>query len=136
MKGSGVRVPPSALLRRRLIPVVAYAAAVVAVVPATAAAQTGDARITGERALEDRGVELTIATPAFAAPAKVQVFLPAGYDADAKRRWPVTYYLHGAQGDETRFAAWYGKLIADFPSILVAPDGGQGGFYSDWYNGG
>jgi S-formylglutathione hydrolase FrmB len=89
-----------------------------------------------ERALDGGGLELTIATPAFSAPAKVQVFLPVGYDAEPNRRWPVTYYLHGMQGDEKRFKPWYGDLIKDFPSIVVAPDGGQGGFYSDWYNGG
>jgi S-formylglutathione hydrolase FrmB len=94
------------------------------------------ARIVAERPIGAHGVELTIATPAFAAPTRVQVFLPAAYDDDPNRRWPVTYYLHGAQGDQTRFNDWYGDLIAGFPSIVVAPDGGQIGFYSDWYNGG
>jgi S-formylglutathione hydrolase FrmB len=94
------------------------------------------ARIVAEQPIGARGIDLTIATPAFAAPTHVQVFLPAGYDADPRRRWPVTYYLHGAQGDPARFNAWYGDLISAFPSIVVAPDGGQLGFYSDWYNGG
>jgi S-formylglutathione hydrolase FrmB len=93
-------------------------------------------RIAGERALENGGIELTIATPALTAPTRVQVFLPAGYGKRPKRRWPVTYYLHGAQGNEARFYPWFGKLIKDFPSIVVAPDGGQLGFYSDWYNAG
>lgn len=100
-----------------------------------ARAQTG-ARIVGERTLASGAIELTIATPSLAAPTRVQVFLPAGYDADPARRWPVTYYLHGAQGDETRFFAWYGDLIKGFPGIFVAPDGGQAGFYSDWFNDG
>jgi S-formylglutathione hydrolase FrmB len=103
--------------------------------PSTAA-RANDAHITGERPLDGNGIELTIATPAFSAPAKVQVFLPAGYDGDAQRRWPVTYYLHGAQGDQARFYAWYGAEIKDFPSIVVAPDGGWLGWYSDWLNGG
>jgi S-formylglutathione hydrolase FrmB len=120
----------------RRLATAAVVALAVAAWPAARAAADDGARIVAERSLGPNAVELTIATPAFSAPTRVQVFLPAGYDADLKRRWPVTYYLHGAQGDETRFAAWYGKLIADFPSILVAPDGGQGGFYSDWYNGG
>jgi S-formylglutathione hydrolase FrmB len=100
------------------------------------AARADGARIVKERPLPDRGVELTIATPAFAAPTHVQVFLPPGYDASAARRWPVTYYLHGANGDAARFHAWYGDLIRAFPSIVVAPEGGAVGFYSDWYNGG
>jgi S-formylglutathione hydrolase FrmB len=83
-----------------------------------------------------RGVQLTISTPAFSAPTHVQVFLPAGYDTDPTRRWPVTYYLHGTGGDPTRFNAWYGDLIGGFPSIFVSPDGGLSGYYSDWYNAG
>ena len=99
-------------------------------------ARADGAKVVAERSLGPRSVELTIATPSFAAPTRVQVFLPAGYDGDAGRRWPVTYYLHGAQGDEKRFAPWYGDLIGDVPSIFVAPAGGAVGFYSDWYNGG
>jgi S-formylglutathione hydrolase FrmB len=101
-----------------------------------AMATANPARITGERSLGPNRVELTIATPALTGPTKVQVFLPAGYDQKPKRRWPVTYYLHGAQGDEARFFPWYGDLIKDDPSIFVAPAGGPVGFYSDWFNGG
>src|SRR4051795_7854997 len=102
-----------------------------------ATAKANPAKIVGEQPVEDgHGIELTISTPAFSAPAKVQVFLPAGYYAQPHRRWPVTYYLHGAQGDQTRFWPWYGALIKDFSSIVVAPDGGWLGWYSDWYNGG
>ena len=100
------------------------------------AAHARGAQIVAEKPLDGGGVELTIETSAFAAPTRVEVFLPDGYDADPKRRWPVTYYLHGAQGDQARFAAWFGDLIGEHPSIVVAPDGGQFGFYSDWHNGG
>ncbi len=96
----------------------------------------GGAQIVAEKPLDGGGIELTIETPAFTAPALVEVFLPAGYDADPERRWPVTYYLHGAQGDQARFHDWFGDLIADHPSIVISPDGGGFGFYSDWYNGG
>jgi S-formylglutathione hydrolase FrmB len=112
------------------------AAVLAALAVATSASASTGAQVVAQRPIGPDAVELTIATPAFTAPTKVQVFLPAGYDSDPSRRWPVTYYLHGMQGDQTRFAAWYGKLIKGFPSIFVAPDGGQGGFYSDWYNGG
>jgi S-formylglutathione hydrolase FrmB len=83
-----------------------------------------------------RGVQLTISTPALTAPTQVQVFLPKGYKSPHGRRWPVTYYLHGAAGDDTRFNAWYGDLIGHLPSIVVAPSGGALGWYSDWYNDG
>jgi S-formylglutathione hydrolase FrmB len=105
------------------------------VTPAPAATYAG-AEVIDEQRIGDDVVEMTISTPAFAAPTRVQVFLPAGYDEHPARDWPVTYYLHGAQGDEKRFAAWYGDLIGDFQSIVVAPAGGLVGFYSDWFNGG
>jgi S-formylglutathione hydrolase FrmB len=103
------------------------------VIPASARA-ANPAHITGERKLDNGAIELTIATPALSAPTRVQVFLPKGYDAGG--RWPVLYYLHGAQGDEARFFPWYGDLIAKLPAILVAPAGGHVGFYTDWYNDG
>ena len=118
---------------RMLALLVVTVAALACAAPASA---DDEARIVEQRQIGPNAVELTIATPAFSAPTRVQVFLPAGYDADRARRWPVTYYLHGAQGSEQRFNDWFGELIADYPSIVVAPDGGQGGFYSDWYNGG
>src|SRR3954447_10029041 len=100
-------------------------------------AAANPAKIVAEQSVDGgHGIELTISTPAFTAPTKVQVFLPAGYRAQPNRRWPVTYYVHGAQGDQRRFWPWYGDLIKDFPSIVVAPDGGWLGWYSDWYNGG
>ena len=107
-----------------------------ALVPAAPAAALGPARIVSEHPIANHGFALTISTPAFAKPTYVQVFLPAGYDSQPRRRWPVTYYLHGAQGDNTRFNAWYGDLIHGVPSIFVAPDGGALGFYTDWFNGG
>ena len=54
-----------------------------------------EARIVSEKQIKPRVIELTIATPAFTGPTKVHVDLPTGYDADPKRRWPVTYVLAG-----------------------------------------
>src|SRR5262245_56726576 len=31
------------------------------------------------------------------------VYLPAGYDADPNKHWPVFYYLHGLTGNETNW---------------------------------
>jgi S-formylglutathione hydrolase FrmB len=104
---------------------------------APAAATAGDARITEERSLGGRGMELTIATPAFAAPVKVQVYLPVAYDAQPARRWPVTYYLAGTNHDENDFAEQYDgeSLTRAFESIMVSPRG-DSGYWSDWYNAG
>lgn len=112
--------------------------ALLAVGTPVARADTGynGARIVAEQPIGSNGIDLTISTPAIAAPTHVQVFLPAGYNSEPAHRWPVTYYLHGTDGDSTRFNAWFGDLIGSYPSIVVSPDGGPSGYYSDWYNGG
>jgi len=69
----------------------------------------------------------------------VNVLLPDGFDrksAAAKRGYPVLYLLHGANGyhrtwaDEMDVAG----IAAGFPGIIVMPDGGVFGMYTDWYN--
>jgi S-formylglutathione hydrolase FrmB len=64
----------------------------------------------------------------------VVVYLPAGYDPAANKRWPVFYYLHGLGGDETNWTK-LGKLEAaandlGLGAIVVMPDG-DNGFYTD-----
>ena len=86
-------------------------------------------------ALSDRLTELTFRTPALAAPTKVRILLPADY-ASSERRYPVLLLLHGAADD---FRSWTDKgdaenLTKGLPLIVVMPDGGMGGFYSDWFN--
>jgi S-formylglutathione hydrolase FrmB len=92
--------------------------------------------------LSPRLQELTLRTPELAAPTHVRVLLPAGYASRSARRYPVLYLLHGA-GDDYR--AWTrpeaGKgdaeqLTAGLPLIVVMPDAGRGGFYTDWFNNG
>ena len=58
--------------------------------------------------------------------------------SDTARRYPVLYLLHGASGN---YANWTllgdaERTTAGQPLIVVMPDGGRGGWYSDWYNGG
>jgi diacylglycerol O-acyltransferase / trehalose O-mycolyltransferase len=59
--------------------------------------------------------------------------LPAGFDPSADDGWPALYLLHGAWGDQ---ASWTGYLapLEDEDVIVVMPDGGTVGWYSDWYN--
>ncbi|MEI6947368.1 alpha/beta fold hydrolase [Paraflavisolibacter sp. H34] len=47
----------------------------------------------------------------------VSVYLPAGYNKDPKRRYPVVYFLHGFTDDD---AQWYGfkKHWINLPQIL------------------
>jgi S-formylglutathione hydrolase FrmB len=79
--------------------------------------------------------EWTLQTPALARPDAGRVLLPAGYGANASRRYPVLYLLHGADSD---YRSWtrYGDaqaITATRPMIVVMPDGGTDGWYTDWY---
>ena len=59
------------------------AAVTVALLPGLAsAARANDARITAEQRTGPRAITLTIWTPAFTAPTKVDVDLPAAYDKE------------------------------------------------------
>ena len=103
---------------------------------AAAPARAQDARVIAERQVKDRVLELTVATSSFAAPTKLHVVLPTGYDADPARRWPVTYFTAGTMNRYSAFVNSGGvKLTEDYPSIVVAPDANSG-YWSDWYNAG
>jgi S-formylglutathione hydrolase FrmB len=64
------------------------------------------------------------------------VLLPAGYDRDPARRYPVLYLLHGKSGDNTDWStrAPLREAVGDSPLIVVMPDGDDG-WYVDWADG-
>ena len=67
----------------------------------------------------------------------MRVLLPRGYRSDTARRYPVLYLLHGADSDYrswTRFGD-ADAITARSPIIVVMPDGGTDGWYTDWYLG-
>lgn len=103
-----------------------------------AQASAGELQLLESTTLTPRLVELTLATPALEAPTRVRVLLPSGYDPSGRTRYPVLLLLHGANES---YAAWTEKgnaeqITAGYPVIVVMPDGGIDGGYSDWYNGG
>ena len=74
---------------------------------------------------------------------KINVLLPDGYRAKGKRRYPVLWLLHGANGGTdtwipgtTNLAGGIPTLAAGLPAVIVMPDGGVAGMYADWLNGG
>jgi diacylglycerol O-acyltransferase / trehalose O-mycolyltransferase len=85
-----------------------------------------------------RLVEVSIDTPALASPSPVRILLPDGYDANPTKRYPVLYLLHGA-ADNYRWWTDLGeaeRITAGVPVIVVMPDAGEVGWYSDWFNAG
>lgn len=129
----------SAMPRTRTIGLFAGAllAAVMMLLSVTglAHADAGDAVITSAERVQPRVVELTIDTPAFSTPTKVQVDLPTGYDDNPGRRWPTSYFLAGTQNNYRSFNSIINgvALTANYPAIVVSPNG-DSGYWSDWYN--
>lgn len=98
--------------------------------------------------LNPRLLELVFSTPAMPAPgdpeasaygsSTVRVLLPADY-ASSEQRYPVLYLLHGAFGGNYKTYTdrlSIEQITEDLPLIVVMPDGGPVGEYSDWWNNG
>ena len=79
-----------------------------------------------------RVLDLLVHSQAMQSDQHVDVLLPTGYDAS--RRYPVLYLLHGAF---STYHDWVDhgveKLVGDRQMIVVMPDDGPDGSYSDWY---
>jgi S-formylglutathione hydrolase FrmB len=143
------RRTPAHRTRRRIRPHLALllataTAAVTALAPqATAAPQpppdpTADdgARITKVRRLSTLMWDLTIDSPAMGKTLPVRVLLPKHYSRHPKRRFPVLYLL---QGVSDNYTAWtretdVERLAARSDFLVVMPDGGRAGYYSDWWD--
>ncbi|WP_049580760.1 alpha/beta hydrolase [Streptomyces sp. SBT349] len=139
--------PPSTPSRRRAAATLA-GAGLLALAPATAGARarsgpeapTARARLVSATRVSERYLDLTIDSPALGGAGHARVLLPPGWDAEPARRWPALYLLHGCCGGPTGWHAWPGagleEIVGDRPLLVVCPDGGPAGFYSDWWNGG
>jgi len=66
----------------------------------------------------------------------VLVMTPSVYDGTGATRYPVLYLLHGhGGGARDWFNHGVESIVNDpaHPLIVVMPDGGYDGWYSDWY---
>lgn len=93
----------------------------------------GDAQIVEEKIINERLLELIVQTSSFTELTHVLVNLPRGYTT--QKQWPVTLYLAGTSHTYKSFNEIYGgeELVADYPSIVVSPNG-KSGYWSDWFN--
>jgi len=88
--------------------------------------------IVGQHRVAPRIVDLDVRSPALGRTAKVRLLLPAGWDRT--RRWPVLYLLHGCCDS---YDSWTRETdVEELPELrdvlVVMPEGGATGFYSDW----
>jgi diacylglycerol O-acyltransferase / trehalose O-mycolyltransferase / mycolyltransferase Ag85 len=115
--------------------------------PASAASHSrhGSARTTGqngasvvsEKRISDRIVDLTVQSPALGRTATVRLITPDGWDHRRHgQHWPVLYLLHGCCDTPD---SWTRETdVEEIPALrdvlVVTPEGGPVGWYSDWWN--
>ena len=139
--------------RRRILPGIALLASAVLLAAASPAAAAGarhappsfasgdGLQVTSVQRLNQRLYELTVATSALPGPAAIRILLPASYESEPKRRYPVLYLFHGTSGGA---ADWTVKgeaqqtteglpLIVVMPDIALDEDGG--GYCTNWVSG-
>jgi S-formylglutathione hydrolase FrmB len=96
------------------------------------------ARVVAERPVAARIVDLTVRSRALGTTAKVRLLTPDGWTARAQgRRWPVLYLLHGCCDtyDSWTRSTDVEDLHALRHVLVVMPEGGAVGFYSNWRDG-
>ncbi len=106
--------------------------------PATA--ERAGAHVVSAQRLDDRLVELTVHSPAVGRDVGVRLLLPPDYDRRPHQRWPTLYLLHGCCDGDTGYRSWTNntdveELSARTNVLVVMPEAGPAGFYSDWLSG-
>jgi S-formylglutathione hydrolase FrmB len=132
----------SPVLVRPGIAIVAVFLAMLFVVGDARAATGSPISVVSEQQLDARLSEYVLRTPALRTTTPLRVLLPAGYAEHRHKRYPVLYLLHGCCNSPASGAAsWTTAGDAEaatekLPLIVVMPDAGDGGMYTDWYNNG
>lgn len=106
-----------------------------ATAPGSSAAASGPIIETAKTQVDARLQTLTLTTPALPAPTNVNVLLPDGYDSSGQTRYPVLYLLHGGASSYRDWVRNGGAeaATAGLNLIVVMPDCGLAGWYTDWF---
>lgn len=116
---------------RKLLALATVLISVTAVTPASAAEMPYT-----EQRIDGRTVDLQVTSSAMGGVEHARLLLPKDWSRQAKRTWPVLYLLHGSGDDYT---AWtrntdVEQATANTEAIVVMPDAGKCGNYSNWWN--
>lgn len=120
-----------------LVAVVVVVVAVVVLPGSPAEERAGGARIVARERAGERGQDLTVRSPGLGRETPVRVLLPEGWTRGSGP-WPVLYLLHGCC--TSSHLVWVDeggaeRLTAGLRAIVVVPEGGPAGWYSDWLRG-
>ena len=109
----------------------AFTVLLIGAAPARAA---DDLTLVDSQKLDARLTDLTFKTSALPTEPHVRVLLPANYSP--KKRYPVLYLLHGGAGSSPDWTTQGNAepATAKLPLIVVMPEAGQGGWYTNWAN--
>jgi S-formylglutathione hydrolase FrmB len=99
------------------------------------------ATLVSHTCVRPRLVEIVVSSPALARNERARVLLPPDFAAQPAASWPVLFLLHGADASNNdpieNYRLWSEKtnveaLSAQRNVIVVMPEGGNVGWYSDW----
>jgi S-formylglutathione hydrolase FrmB len=104
---------------------------------ATRAAGVPGAIVLSEKQAGPRLLDLSVRSPALGATAMVRLLEPQGWKPKPARTWPVLYLLHGCCDT---YDSWTRSTdVESWPelkhTLVVMPEGGDVGFYSNWKDG-
>ena len=97
------------------------------------------ATITAVKSVSRYQFDITIATPSLATQVKTRILVPKSWSQDATHNWPVIYAFHGGNNN---YRSWtvdsknLVRLASGTDVMVVMPEGGWDGSYTNWYNGG
>ena len=105
--------------------------------PATATNPAREPRIVTSKQVKGRMWDLTVDSPAVGRNVPVRLLLPARYETSKSQRFPVLYLFHGCCDT---YESWtkatdIEKRTRNLDVLVVMPDGGPVGFYSNWRSG-
>ncbi|OLF15539.1 alpha/beta hydrolase [Actinophytocola xanthii] len=105
-----------------------------------ASATRGGARVVHEEWLGERLVELTVRSSAVGRDVGVRLLVPRNWSRFPHREWPTLYLLHGCCDGDVGYRSWTNntdveELTEDSDIMVVMPEAGPAGFYSDWLEG-
>jgi diacylglycerol O-acyltransferase / trehalose O-mycolyltransferase / mycolyltransferase Ag85 len=84
--------------------------------------------------LDPRTVDITIDSAALGHTASARIILRNRLASHSGGMWPVLYLLHGGLGSyvDWRESGGIAELARKRDVLVVMPDGGSLGFYTDW----
>ncbi|MFJ9908252.1 alpha/beta hydrolase [Streptomyces sp. NPDC101152] len=96
-----------------------------------------DASIISVTSIDERTQDVMIHSPAMQSNIPVRVILPKSWTTEKERKFPALYMLHGGNDDYTSWTRETDieELAKSADVLVVMPDGGKFGYYSDWYSG-